>query len=419
MEPKGRVVIVDPAYASSVGHHSDVNQELVGGLVERGWQPECWCDARLSALENNPAWLRGVFSQCGYEDPRHWSDPGGMVHLARRVEEQLQKGFAGLCDPSDQPVTAWVVHSALPFQLLGLARWLRRQPPALVAVSLMFAPGETLEGPAGDEQATALCRLALTGLAQACRAAGHRRWIGVPSAQQGALVAPLLAAAGLPAGDQHPAVVGAGGTRRQPAGEERTVLLHWGDLKRGKGRQEALAVVAALLQHGVPKQLACLGWLFHLHSAEPLPSRERELLERARQQITGFTVLEGPVPRALMLERLAACPLALLAYDPHMYAQRSSGLLWTWASARLAAGNPAAGVGYAQGWLAGEAVALGVGWRGLPAGTVPPEGAEWLKALLVAMADPSSPATFTAYGKSVLGSSFAAHLVTRVLAQDR
>jgi hypothetical protein len=292
---------------------------------------------------------------------------------------------------------------------------------ALVAVSLMFPPGETLEGPAGDAQATAQCRLALMGLAQACRAAGHRPWIGVPSAQQGALLAPLLAAAGLPAGEVHPAVVGAGGAVPLPASggvPAAAVLLHWGDLKRGKGRQEALAVVAALLEQGVPPELASLGWLFHLHSREPLPAAERALLERARQKIRGFTLLEGPMPRAEMLERLAGCPLALLAYDPRTYAQRSSGMLWTWASARLAAGQPAAAVGYGEGWLAAEAPALGVSWRALAAGERTTSGGEWLGLLRQSLSALDNTSGFTPYGRSVLGRSFAAHLVSTVLASD-
>jgi|GEM_PF-443407 len=405
-----RLVIVDPAWSSPVGHHSDLNAALLEALAEAGWRPEVWADA---ALEATPG-VRPLLRECGYEDPRHWADVAGTLHLARRLEGQLREASRG------EPVAAWVMHTALPFQLLGLARRLQRQPPAQVAISLMFAPGETLEGPAGDGQATAQCRLALVGLGQACRAAGHRPWIGVPSAQQGALLAPLLAAAGLPAGELHPAVVGAGGNRIQPAGEPTAaVLLHWGDLKRGKGRQEALAVVAALLEQGLPADLAALGWLFHLHSRETLPASERALLERARQEITGFTLLEGPVPRLEMLIRLAACPLALLAYDPGTYGQRSSGMLWTWASARLAAGQAAAAVGYGEGWLAREASALGVGWRGLAAAESPPTGEEWLGALQESQQAVEAAPGFSTYGRAVLGSGFAAHLANRVLAFDR
>jgi hypothetical protein len=403
-----RLVIVDPCWSGPVGHHHDLNHTLLAELAPAGWRPEVWADA---AIKEGPG-VRAVFQDCGYEDPRHWADVAGTLHLARRLEAQL--GAAA----GEDPVAAWVVHTALPFQLLGLARWLQRQPPAVVAVSLMFAPGETLEGPPGDPQATAHCRLALVGLGQACRAAGHRPWIGVPTRQQGELLAPLLAAAGLPAGEVHPAVVGAGGAPVGPAGAP-AVLLHWGDLKGGKGRQEALAVVAALLDQGVPPPLGGLAWLFHLHSREPLPAEERALLERAQQEISGFTLLQGPVPREAMLERLAACRLALLAYDPHAYAQRSSGMLWTWASARLAAGEPAAGVGYGEGWLAREAPALGVGWRGLAAGPRQPIGAQWLGALGESLTAAEGAPGFTAYGRAVLGGSFAAHLVSTVLASDR
>lgn len=395
-----------------MGHHADLNEGLLGELAEDGWRPEVWADATLEASPG----VRPVFRDCGYEDPRHWADVAGTLHLARRLEAQLQEARAG------EPVAAWVVHTALPFQLLGLARWLQHQPAAAVAVSLMFPPGETLEGPPGDPQAMAQCRLALVGLGQACRAAGHHPWIGVPSAQQGTLLAPLLAAAGLPAGEVHPAVVGAGGAVPLPASggvPAAAVLLHWGDLKRGKGRQEALAVVAALLEQGPGAELGSPGWLFHLHSREPLPSPERALLKRARQEIRCFTLLEGPVPRAEMLERLAACPLALLAYDPGTYAQRSSGMLWTWASARLAVAESAAAVGYGEGWLAAEAPALGVSWRAPAAGERTLSGGEWLGLLRQSLSTLDNASGFTPYGKSVLGSSFAAHLVNRVLASHR
>lgn len=406
-----RLVIVDPAWSSQVGHHADLNESLLGELAEAGWRPEVWADA---ALKDMPA-VRGVFHACGYEDPRHWADVAGTLHLARRLEAQLQSAIAG------QPVAAWVVHTALPFQLLGLARWLQHQPAAVVAVSLMFAPGETLEGPPGDPQATAHCRLALVGLAQACRAKGHRLWIGVPSAQQGELLAPLLVAAGLPQGQVHPAVVGAGGARWGANGEAEaaSVLLHWGDLKRGKGRPEALAVVAALLEQGIPPELASLGWLVHLNSREALPASERALLKRARQEIKSFTLLEGSVPRPEMLKRLAACPLALLAYDPGTYAQRSSGMLWTWASARFAAGEPAAAVGYGEGWLAAEAPALGVSWCGSPAGERGVSGGEWLGLLRQSLSSLDKASGFTPYGMNVLGQSFAGHLVSTVLASGQ
>ncbi|MCP9839616.1 hypothetical protein KBY93_03075 [Synechococcus sp. J7-Johnson] len=405
-----RLVIVDPAWSSQVGHHADLNEALLGELAEAGWRPEVWADR---ALEERPG-VRPMFRDCGYEDPRHWADVAGTLHLARRLEAQLQSATAG------DPVAAWVVHTALPFQLLGLARWLQHQPAAAVAVSLMFSPGETLEGPPGDPQATAQCRLALVGLGQACRAAGHRPWIGVPSTQQGTLLAPLLVAAGLPAGEVHPAVVGAGGHTIQRRAElADAVLLHWGDLKHGKGRQEALAVVAALLEQGPGPELGSPGWLFHLHSREPLPAAERALLERARQEIRGFTLLEGPVARAEMLERLAACPLALLAYDPRTYAQRSSGMLWTWASARLAVAEPAAAVGYGEGWLAAEAPGLGVSWRALAAGERTPTGGEWLGLLRQSLSALDNASGFTPYGKTVLGRSFAGHLVDTVLASGQ
>lgn len=92
---------------------------------------------------------------------------------------------------------------------------------------------------------------------------------------------------------------------------------------------------------------------------------------------------------------LARCPLALLAYDPQGYRQRSSGLLWQWAACRAALALPALAVGYGEGWLAAEARELGVGWHTPPPPPQPPDagnclppasaqGMGWLAALVAA-----------------------------------
>lgn len=56
--------------------------------------------------------LLGVFSGCGYVDPRLWLEPGGALQLARRLEQQLALASAA----SAAPVSAWLAHSLLPFQ---------------------------------------------------------------------------------------------------------------------------------------------------------------------------------------------------------------------------------------------------------------------------------------------------------------
>ena len=35
-----RLVIVEPAYASTVGHHGEVNRPLLAALAEAGWRAE-------------------------------------------------------------------------------------------------------------------------------------------------------------------------------------------------------------------------------------------------------------------------------------------------------------------------------------------------------------------------------------------
>lgn len=401
MERTGRVVIVDPAYASDVGHHGDVNAQLLAALAAQGWAAECWADAAVAA-----AGCRGVFRDCGYVDPRHWADLGGTVHLARRLEGQLRAALEG-----QEPVGGWVVHTALPFQLLGLARALRQCPAATVVVSLMFAPGETLEGPGGEADASSNCRVALGALARAVGQGGHRLRLLLPSQQSLELYEPLLAAAGLACDGLHPAVVGAGRpvlgplpaalatTRGRPR-----ILLHWGDLKPGKGRREALEVVNQLLGGApLPPALQEAEWLFHLHSEEPLPQEERTSLEQAQERIGGFRWLNERVEAAGMQALLAGCDGVLLAYDPVLYRQRSSGLLWSYGSARLASNQPAAVLGRAGGWLEREARDLGMVWRSGSDGS-------WLEGLAAVVGQTPGEARASPYGQRVLGESFAAHV---------
>lgn len=365
-----RLVIVDPAFHSSVGHHGEVNRPLLKALQQGGWAAELWADVALEAQTDAPQPLCGVFSGCGYEDARHWRELGGMVQLARRLEQQLALAASG-----GTAVQAWVAHSLLPFQLLGLARHLATAPPAQVLLSLMYAPGETLQGPPADPQASANCRVALAALARTAAQQGHRLKLVFPSRQQQVLYAPVLAATGLASSGLHPAVVGGGCQPLLPPSDAPPlVLLHWGDLKEGKGRREALAVLEGLIEQG---GVAGWGWLFHHHSASAMEPQEDALLDRAEQARMGLVRLEGEVASQAMQNWLARCPVALLAYDPVVYAERSSGMLWQWAASRLALDAGAAGVGYGNGWLAREASDLGLAWHS----PEQPTAAGWITAL--------------------------------------
>ena len=391
------LVIVETAYASTVGHHGEVNLTLLTALGAAGWSAELWTDLALEGEPGRPAGVRGVFSGCGYGDPQQWRELGGALVLARRLEEQL-----ALAAGEGEPVAAWLAHSLLPFQLLGLARHLSRAPAAAVLLSLMFAPGETLQGPAGDAQAAATARVALAALARACSQQGHRLTLAFPSRQQEALYAPVLAATGLASAGVHPAVVGAGATPQAPPAEAPPlVLLHWGDQKEGKGRAEALAVLQALLAAGVPASLQGWGWLFQQHSPTALPEPERALLAQAEAAGLGLVWLQGEVESAAMAGWLARCPIALLAYDPQRYTERSSGMLWQWAASRAALQRPLAAVGHGRGWLAAEAQALGLGWHS-------PEGGSWLEGIAAAVAELPAHTLLSAYGNQVLGEGFGA-----------
>ena len=396
--PQPRLVILDPAHSSNVGHHDEVNRPLLAALQRAGWAAELWADVALEAEADAPHPLLGAFSGCGYVDPQQWRHLSGTLQLAKRLEQQL-----ALASAAGPPVQAWLAHSLLPFQLLGLARHLTTAPPARLLISLMFAPAETLGGNGDAQLAIGNARVALAALARAVAQGDHQLQLAFPSLQQHTLYTPLLKATGLTGNGVHPAVVGAGCTPEPPEpGTPAKVLLHWGDRKPGKGRQEALAVLNQLLSEGPPAELQGWRWLFHCHSREGLPAREQEVLQRALEAELGLEWLQGPQSCAALVQQLAACPLALLAYDPELYGERSSGMLWHWAAARQALGHPAAAVGHATGWLAREAPQLGVNW------SAPQRRDGWLEALAVAATQLNPGQGSTAYGQEVLGRSFAA-----------
>ncbi len=404
------VVIVDPGLCSNSGHHAELNRQLLAAGRAAGLAIECWVDQAFKA--EDPA-FRPVFHGCGYEDPRHWLDLPGSLHLAGRLQQQMRDQLSG-------EVHCWIAHSLLPFQLIGLARLLQHLPAARVEVGILYAPGERLGGstepgatsPGRQRErdlAIANAGVAWSGLARATTLANHRLRVGCSSRLQAALHAPLLTAAGLGPAEQQPAVVGAGwhpatasGPGQGPEGDQRPrVLLHWGDLKAGKGRDQVMALLQALLADGSTQLRGCC-WLFHHHSAATLSTAEQNLLERAVQQLPGFELWQGETSSATMLAALADTHVALLPYCPTAYGERSSGVLWCYAAARLAVGRPARAVGYDRGWLAEEAPALGVGWVGVPSGNQP--AMAWLDALDQAFAI-EEPAV-TPYGRQVLGQSY-------------
>jgi len=412
LQPGARLVIIDPGHASRSGHHAELNHQLVATCHRANLAVECWVDQALQ--EPDPAY-RPLFHGCGYVDPRHWLDLAGTLHLASRFRDQLQSASAGA------PVAGWIAHSLLPFQLIGLAQLLQHQPAAQLEIGVLYAPGERLGGSSEAsaispgvererELAIANSRVAWNALAQAVARAGHQLRLGCSSQLQAQLHQPLLAAAGLPPLQQQPAVVGQLPTAPLIAaasnGEPHTpqVLLHWGDLKAGKGRHQLFTLLEALLSHSTSPIPPCR-WLFHHCSETSLSAAEQQRLAQAEQELPGFVLWQGHASSEAMQTQLAQTSLALLPYCPIAYAERSSGVLWCYGAARLAAGQPAQGVGYADGWLAHEATALGIGWQGLPAGETDPQA--WLAAISHALAPAHGAPTITPYGQQVLGQSYA------------
>ena len=418
MSESRRLVVLDPCFASAVGHHADVNALLMPMLQQQGWRPELWADAAAAGQVALPG-LRPLLRNGGYIDPRHWCDLAGSLHQAALLRPQLEVAAAG-----NEPVAVWLAHSLVPFQLIALAQQLQRVPASRVVVSLMFAPGELFDGQADldlDAQRSAAAlnaRSALAALALACSRGRHQLLLCAGSQQLIERYSPLCAAVGLekpllhPAlvvGDDLPAVPAAGASAPQQ------VLLHLGDRKPDKGRELALAVLERLLQKAtLPEPLQKVHWWFHAASREPPVPAEAELLLRASADAQ-ITVLEGPLPRPQLQQQLAQSSLALLPYCPKAYTERSSGVLWLYGAARFAAQQCPRVVGHAGGWMAAEAQALGLLWRPLP---IQSAADLVFEVMAEALAAPIPQPPLSPYGQQVLGSGFGAWLVERLAADS-
>jgi hypothetical protein len=85
---------------------------LLQALERQGWQAECWGDQALTARG-----CRGLFSGCGYEDPRHWADLGGTLQMGCIVVlsrgSNPVHGHVGLDEAQEEP------HDARPCPALG------------------------------------------------------------------------------------------------------------------------------------------------------------------------------------------------------------------------------------------------------------------------------------------------------------
>ncbi len=414
-----RVVILDPSHASEAGHHQELNNALIHGLSGAGHQPEVWVDR---ALQQAPPYWPGSDAM-GYIDPRHWSDLGGCLHLAAKLRQQWHQAQPLQTTASAGPVGCWLAHSLLPFQQIAMAQLLQQQRSALVILSLMFPPGERLGGSTADANARChehmwLCATAAhQALAQACRQAGHQLLVGSGSAQTLSQHQALWQAAKMHELHWHPAVVGASGAHASSSDDAPslpTVLLHWGDGKADKGRKEALAVLQALMQRPAAQRPQ---WqlLFHLHSSQALPEEDEQLLGQAQASLGGqLQLLRERVSTAKMQLLLARCSLALLAYDPIAYAQRSSGVLWCYAAARYNSGQSAAALGYGGHWLQAEAEALGMAWHTAPVVVTPGDGELWLRAIKEALSQRAAPVPWSAQAKRVLGQSFSSWVVEQL-----
>ena len=349
--------VLDPSYAYSSGHHQDLNQSLIKAFSQRSIRTFIWCDKKIS--DNDEA--NGIFEDVGYlAEPEWWTLPV-TIQLAHKIKDQLLKTDS----LSEKKARTWLGHSLLPFQILGLAFYLSKQPESDIYISLMFSPSETFGQLEANNHRRAECTAAYAWLemSRICKRNQHQLHIGSAASQTTKQYNYILEKAKTKPPELQPAFCGSGWKRKEKkATNECThIMLHWGDLKPDKGFQEALFIIRSLL--GGWRPIHPCHFLFQSFSHRELEDQDRRLLEQAQEELSELLVwIEDYQTNDDMMNQLSQCDVALLAYDSITYANRSSGILWCYAAARFAIGKPATAIGYGDNWLATEARDFGMEW---------------------------------------------------------
>jgi hypothetical protein len=100
-----KIIVIDPCYDSSFGHHEALNSELLATL-SAAHNIEIWAS---KVLQRNSA-IKSVFDDLGYYNSLDFHHPESNLKLADRILKQL-----GSYQENCQNVNLWIAHSFLPF----------------------------------------------------------------------------------------------------------------------------------------------------------------------------------------------------------------------------------------------------------------------------------------------------------------
>jgi hypothetical protein len=348
-----KIIVIDPCYDSSFGHHEALNSELLATFSSTH-NIEVWAS---KVLQKNSA-IKNVFDDLGYYNSLDFHCPKSNLKLIDKMLEQLNS-----YQDNYQSADLWIAHSFLPFHLAGFSRFLMTQNPTVIFISLMFDPADPIYD---SNQSFSIQQRWLRGLIElsiACNKQKHKLIIGSASNSTNTRYLPLLDRAKVVRPVLHPAVVGGGCiVSNNNSNSEFTILLHWGDLKKDKGMEVVFVIIKALLSNYKINLSPCK-FIFHSFSHLNLATYELTLLALFKKKFRGnFIWLEGQISNLEMHTILSRCDLALLAYNPISYSWRSSGIFWCYSSARYAVGRTAAYIGYDNNWLQKEASRYGMNW---------------------------------------------------------
>jgi glycosyltransferase involved in cell wall biosynthesis len=301
-------------------------------------------------LESRGAQVHAHFPRYLYEDAFRNEPLSRTIAAVREGAEALGAMLVQARSPAGVGRTMVLHPTVEDFHLQALAHALATQPQDAVAplhlVSLTFYPGVNEQGDVTSARRLLNYRVALEPL----RARSDVVLL-TPSEEQRQIFADICGLGSRVALHAHmhfDAAHWADPAQQREARLQDTVLLYAGDAKVAKGFAELPRMVRLLLQNTAVHMSMHVG----LEEGLSSPVIERtvaELRQLAAAHRSRIHLREGYLPEQQMLQLLIEAGLVVFNYQPAVYAERTSGLLWQAA----AAGAPVAVVG--ESWLSREA----------------------------------------------------------------
>lgn len=318
-----RLVILDPAFVATEGHHLSANMLLVETAERLGMDTILVCSERstLTRLGDTRCRLLKVFASTPYG---RWNPdtPDTLASINRKTYEECRRIDPELLTPE----TLVLIHTTNETQIYGLCQWLaerRNERPFAMNLSMMFPSGIELD--AGG---------AISGVIDPMAALAYHRglsllaphWNDVRLMGIGrAIAAEFAALMGRRAGCAPAILQGLGQPLpEKPAPVPPNVILSLGDTKIDKG---------LLLLTGMSELIGAsdLDAHFTIQVSGSVATKYKDVTERLIDMASAeprIHLLQGRQSLEDYSDRWKAAHLATLMYDPKVYRYKTSGLCW-------------------------------------------------------------------------------------------